>query len=326
MLVASPRHLLRNPSSLRALIRPHQPAVVASRRACSSQQHRSEARASSSNSNAPDSLWSDSDQEHTSTSTPEPAASTGGKQAAGMRKHNPVLVAINESVRGASPLHACMHACMHACIWLHEIMHELLFSCLPIRRRSGWSPQHAASSSSFTTTPLSCGAFSGLLYAHLSTRSVGLPVPVEPCTARPSTLVPDEASPLPPSPGLSLPPHPQALKRLINEQRPLHARKADPGMPSSHATSERAARLLGAAEAVLSSQPRRDLLLCLFALAGLAFLATYSAAALVMSADPSSSGRVLLSRDGLAAQAIVLGSLFLVRCRCSGMWDVGRQA
>ena len=30
----------------------------------------------------------------------------------------------------------------------------------------------------------------------------------------------------------------QALKRIINAQRPANARKADPGMPSSHANSE----------------------------------------------------------------------------------------
>mgnify|MGYP001807290281 CR=1 FL=1 len=30
----------------------------------------------------------------------------------------------------------------------------------------------------------------------------------------------------------------QALKYIINEQRPANARKADPGMPSSHANSE----------------------------------------------------------------------------------------
>ncbi len=29
----------------------------------------------------------------------------------------------------------------------------------------------------------------------------------------------------------------QALKNIINLQRPLHARKQDPGMPSSHASS-----------------------------------------------------------------------------------------
>lgn len=29
----------------------------------------------------------------------------------------------------------------------------------------------------------------------------------------------------------------QVLKRLINKQRPVYARKTDPGMPSSHATS-----------------------------------------------------------------------------------------
>ena len=67
----------------------------------------------------------------------------------------------------------------------------------------------------------------------------------------------------------------QAIKILVNQQRPAHARADDPGMPSSHATS-------------------------------LSFLATYAAAAL--SLQPNGN----FGQQAASAAVIVTGS-FLVR-------------
>ncbi|KAG1673878.1 hypothetical protein FOA52_012903 [Chlamydomonas sp. UWO 241] len=71
----------------------------------------------------------------------------------------------------------------------------------------------------------------------------------------------------------------KGLKYAINEQRPASARKADPGMPSSHANS-------------------------------LAFLATYSAAALLLAAPQQAAQ----ARAGGAASIVGL-SLFLTWLR-----------
>jgi dolichyldiphosphatase len=67
----------------------------------------------------------------------------------------------------------------------------------------------------------------------------------------------------------------QAIKTLVNQQRPAHARAADPGMPSSHATS-------------------------------LSFLATYAAAAL--SLQPNAN----VGQQAASVAVIATGS-FLVR-------------
>ncbi|KAG2495150.1 hypothetical protein HYH03_006758 [Edaphochlamys debaryana] len=69
----------------------------------------------------------------------------------------------------------------------------------------------------------------------------------------------------------------KALKHIINEQRPANARKADPGMPSSHANS-------------------------------LAFLGVYTCVAL-------GEGAALSSPRGLVAAAVGLLSLFLTWLR-----------
>ena len=69
----------------------------------------------------------------------------------------------------------------------------------------------------------------------------------------------------------------QVLKAAINEQRPPHARAADPGMPSSHATS-------------------------------LSFLASYTAAALALQPHAAPLHRVL-------SVVILLAAAFLVRMK-----------
>lgn len=67
----------------------------------------------------------------------------------------------------------------------------------------------------------------------------------------------------------------QAIKILVNQQRPAHARAADPGMPSSHATS-------------------------------LSFLATYAAAALSLQPNANVGQQA-------ASVAVVTTGSFLVR-------------
>lgn len=67
---------------------------------------------------------------------------------------------------------------------------------------------------------------------------------------------------------------PQALKVLINEQRPPHARAVSPGMPSSHATS-------------------------------LSFLASYTASALALQPHAAPAHQAL-------APGVMLAAAFLV--------------